>query len=153
MTIHSYHNAENYLYELRQNLGSSTDFGVERFTGIVIGRFFCITRHCSYEWEYKHTCQKNTAIGRVDASPSGCDVHYFTTAGELRPQFLIPGYLIFILISLIFTQSMQLAWHFIGVLTLAAILSALIEPMTTPSKEGKEYLLSLLADPRHPYGL
>ena len=45
MKIHSEHSVDAYLYELRQNFGNSTDFGVERFTGLVLGKFFCVTTH------------------------------------------------------------------------------------------------------------
>lgn len=151
MEILSTHTSDDYLYELKENMGSSTDFGIERFTGIIWGRFFCVTHHCSYEWEYRCTCQKNTAIGIVQDSADGCTVKYFTTTGELRPQFLFPVYLITILVSLVFAGNMSIAAYIIGNFTLAAILDAIIEPMTQASKDGKKSLHSLMADPRNPY--
>ena len=151
MKIFSTHNANDYQYELKQNLGRSTDFGIERFTGLILGRFFYVTHHCSYEWEQKHSCQKNTAIGIVCDTAEGCIVKYFTTTGELRPQILIPAYLIAIIISCVFTGNMILATYFIGCLTLGAILSAIIEPLTQAGKDGKKSLLSLIANPQKPY--
>lgn len=151
MQIHTNHNTNTYLYELKQAMGSSTDFGVERFTGLVFGHFFCVTHHCSYEWEYRHTCQKNTAIGVVQNSNQGCAVKYFTTAGELRPQMLIPIYLISIIVSLVFAGNMGIAAYIIGYYTLAVVLDAIIEPMTQASKDGKKSLHALMADPKNPY--
>lgn len=151
MEILSTNTADEYLYELKENMGSSTDFGVERFTGLILGRFFCITHHCSFEWEDSCTCQKNTAIGIVRDSVEGCTVKYFTTTGELRPQILIPVYLIAIIVSLVFAGNMGLAAYTIGCFTLAAILTAIIEPMTQAGKDGKKSLHSLMADPQNPY--
>ena len=151
MEILSTHTSDDYLYELKENMGSSTDFGIERFTGVILGRFFCITHHCSYEWEYKYTCQKNTAIGVVRDSVEGCTVKYFTTAGELRPQMLIPVCLIVIIVSLVFAGNMAIAEYIIGCFTLSAISSAIIEPMTQASKDGKRSLHALMADPQNPY--
>lgn len=151
MIMHSPHAKDTYLYEMLQSLSSPTNFGIERFTGIVLGRFFCVTHHCSWDWERKYSCQKNTAIGIVKETKDGCDVRFFTTRGDLRPQWLVPVYLIFILISLVFTQTLKLAWYFIGIYSLAAILSAIIEPMTQPSKDGYNSLISLLKNPQNPY--
>lgn len=151
MVILSTHTAGDYLYELKENMGSSTDFGIERFTGVIWGRFFCVTHHCSYEWEYRYTCQKNTAIGIVQDLADGCTVKYFTTTGELRPQMLIPIYLISIIVSLVFAGNMGIAAYLIGYCTLGAILDAIIEPLTQASKDGKKSLHSLMADPQNPY--
>ena len=82
MKILSMHTANDYMYELQQNMGSSTDLGVDRFTGVILGRFFCITHHNSYKWEYKYSCQKNTATGIVCDSPDSCTVKYYTTTGN-----------------------------------------------------------------------
>ena len=151
MRISSNHSADTYLYELRQNMGSSTDFGIERFTGIIWGRFFCVTHHCSFEWENRYTCQKNTAIGIVQNAANGCNVKYFTTAGQFRPQLLLPAYLIFILLDLVFVGDWVLTSRFIPILTIGTILDALIERLTSASKDGRKSLLSLLKDPQHPY--
>lgn len=151
MKILSTHNADDYLYELKENMGSSTDFGLERFTGVILGHFFCITHHCSFEWQDRCTCQKNTAIGVARDSVDGCTVKYFTTAGELRPQILIPIYLIAIILSLVFAGNMWIAAYMIGYFTLAVILTAIIEPMTQAGKDGKKSLHALMADPQNPY--
>ena len=151
MEIQSTHRTSDYLYELRRAMGSSTDFGVERFTGVILGRFFCVTHHCSYEWEYRHTCQKNTAIGIVRDTADGSSIKYFTTTGELRPQMIIPVYLIAIIVSLVFAGHLGIAAYIISYFTLAAILNAIIEPMTQARKDGKRSLHSLIADPQNPY--
>ncbi len=152
MTIHSVFHADTYLHNLRQAFGSPTDFGLERFTGICFGRFFCVTHHCSsYDWEKRFRYQKNTAIGIVNNTDNGCNIHFFTTKGDLRPQWLIPVYLILTVISVIFTQTFLFALHFGGIFTLAAILSAIIEPFTDGSKDGYKSLLSLLKNPNNPY--
>ena len=151
MNIHSSHNADIYLQEMRQAMGCSTDFGIERFTGIVLGRFFYVTHHCSYDWEARITCQKNTAIGIVKDHKDGCDVQFFVTRGDLRPQFLIPIYAIFLIISLLFTLPAWFALHYSGLFTLLAIMSAIIEPLTSASKDGYKSLISFVKNPQNPY--
>lgn len=151
MYIHSSHNADTYLYEMHHAMGSSTDFGIERFTGIVLGKLFCVSHHCSYEWEYRHTCQKNTAIGIVKNNNDGCQVHFFVTRGDLRPQWLIPIYAIILVVALVFKLPSRFVLQYIGVFTLAAILSAIIEPHTSASKDGYKSLISLIKNPQNPY--
>ena len=151
MNIHSSHNADTYLYEMRHGMGSSTDFGVERFTGIVFGKFFCVSHHCSYDWESRYTCQKNTAIGIVKNSKDGCDVQFFVTRGDLRPQWLIPVYAIILIVSILFTLPFRFALQCIGIFTFAAIISAIVEPHTSASKDGYKSLISLIKNPQNPY--
>lgn len=151
MNIHSSHNADTYLYEMRHAMGSSTDFGVERFTGIVLGKFFCVSHHCSYDWESRYTCQKNTAIGIVKNNKDSCDVQFFVTRGDLRPQWLIPVYAIILFVSFLFTLPFRFALQYIGIFTFAAIISAIVEPHTSASKDGYKSLISLIKNPQNPY--
>ena len=151
MIIHSDKEVSDYIYDLKDSLGSPTDFGVERFTGLVIGRFICVTHHCSYEWEYRHTCQKNTAIGIIKQADSGCTIRFFTTKGAFRPQFLVPAFLLTALCVPIFGLPPIYALQLIGIFSVSSLLSAGVEALTTPSKDGYKSLISLLKNPENPY--
>ena len=41
-----------YLYELRQQMGSWSDFWQGRLTGRIIGNFFYLTKHSELEYHY-----------------------------------------------------------------------------------------------------
>lgn len=152
MTILSHLDASTYLYELRQSLGSPTDYWNERFTGIVLGRFICITHHCgNYDWEQRFRFQTNTAIGIVKKASDGCIVRFITTKSILRPLWLIPAYLIVLLVDILFIKTFQFAIYYSCILTISALLSALIESMTAASKDGYKSLVSLLKNPQNQY--
>lgn len=163
MLIHSNHSPEDYLSELKQQLGSSFDFGNERFTGFIIGRFFCITHHCVHEWNRRITGEKNTAIGIVKPKETGCKVRFFTAPGELRPQGLLMLILVGIFAAFLAMAdtsshlsvdkselSMIACFIFVAAL-LAAIASAIATMLTDNGQAGYRSLISLLLDPANPY--
>ena len=85
---------ERYLCELRQQLGSFTDFWSERFTGIIFGNFVYITHHAGFEWNRKITNEKNRAIGFVTKHGDGCAVNVICTRGYLELFWMIFHYLL-----------------------------------------------------------
>lgn len=138
-----------YLYELRKSLSSPTDFGIERFTGFVFGSFFCVTHHCSYEWNRRITSEKNTAIGFVTKNSTGTEICCINTKGELRPQFLLPWELFSILILRFLSTEAGLYLSILGLF--AACISAIFDSLTEEGKAGHNNLISLLIDPKNPY--
>ncbi len=160
MKIHSEHSVDAYLYELRQNFGSSTDFGVERFTGLVLGKFFCVTHHCAWEWNRRITCEKNTAIGYVKKSDNGSDVRFIKTKGDLRPQILIPillicafiAWLVVTFMALEIVAFLQIFCFLYQFELLRAILTAIGSSITEEGRTGKRIIISLIKNPKDPYG-
>ena len=163
MRIHSKHSAKTYLSELRHSLVSIFDFDFwsERFTGFIIGSFFCVTHHCDHELNRRINGETVTAIGIVKQSDDGCNVRFFTIWGEFRPQGLFM-LLCFELLYVIFyftlghislnTSHMPImigAIFAIGLL--CASISALISWLTENGQAGYQSLISLLLDPANPY--
>lgn len=85
---------KEYLYELRQQMGSFTDFLSERFTGIILGNFIYITHHAGFEWNRKITNEKSRAIGFVTKHGDGCKVRVIFTRGYLELLWMIFYYLL-----------------------------------------------------------
>ncbi len=158
MKIHSEHSVDAYLYELQENLGNSTDFGVERFTGLVWGKFFCVTHHCAWEWNRRITCEKNSAIGYVKKSDNGSDVRFIKTKGDLRPQILIPFLLICAFIAWLVVMTLetinffQFVCYLYSIELLRAILTAIGSSITEEGRIGKRIIISLIKNPKDPYG-
>ena len=149
MKLQSSHDLNTYLYELRQSLGSATDFGIERFTGIVFGRFFCITHHCDRHWNRKITAELNTAIGYVRKADNSTVITFITTKGSFRPQFLIPWILFSLLILKFLDFSAGANLIIYGLI--GAIISAICDSLTQAGKDGHKSLISLLNNPQNPY--
>ena len=149
MQIQSSHDIHTYLYELRQSLGSPTDFGIERFTGIVLGRFFCISHHCDRQRNRRITAEQNTAIGYIRKTGESTAVSFITTKGELRPQFLIPWWLFSFLILKYLDFNAGISLSIYGLI--GAIVSAILDSLTQEGKDGHKSLLSLLKNPQNPY--
>ena len=151
MRMFSSHTASNYLSALRDALGSSTDFGVERFTGLVIGKYFCVTHHCAYEFNKRVRSEKNTAIGHIKKADNGSEIRFFTTKGDLRPQMLLPEFLIFFLISFLLVGNALIGFY-LSILSIeVALFTALYSSITEQGKNGRQNLLSLLKNPVNPY--
>ena len=89
---------KRYLYELREQLGSFTDFFSERFTGVVWGGFIYITHHAGFEWNRKITNEKSRAIGFVTKHGDGCAINVIFTRGFLDPWWMGIFYLLFLVL-------------------------------------------------------
>lgn len=161
MKFQSSHSKNAYLTELRQSFGSIFDFWDERFTGFVIGNFFCVTHHCDYEWNRRINGETNTAIGFVKKLEDGCNVHFFTVKGELRPQgmfMLICLQLLIFIFCYAFDRDPISPSHIpiiagviLAVSLFVAGVSAFLSWLTENGQAGYRSLLSLLLDPMNPY--
>ena len=89
---------KRYLYELRQQMGSFTDFWSERFTGIILGNFIYVTHHAGHEWNRKITNEASRAFGFVTKHEGGCKVNVILTRGCLDPFWLTLYYLVGLLL-------------------------------------------------------
>ena len=52
-----------YLSAMKEQMSGFTEFGIERFTGTIIGGFFSITYHSGHEFNRRITNEKHRAIG------------------------------------------------------------------------------------------
>lgn len=78
-----------YLYKMKQQMGRFTDFGIERLTGVVIGKFFSVTYHSGHEFNRRITNEKHRAIGFVKPCEDGTEVLCIRLAGMTNPLSLI----------------------------------------------------------------
>ena len=167
MKIDSPLSSKEYLAGIRNNLGSYSDFGSERYTGIVLGRFFWVTYHSGYEWNRRITNEKNRAWGYVKDTNHGCRVCGFRTLGLLDPLMIL---LILVLYSAVaaicvYLRFVEEFWSPDEIKTLAvtmavvvavatafvALYSGFVTMVTERGQMGKSYLLALLHHPDDPY--
>ncbi len=142
---------KKYLRELRLQMESWFAFGQPRFTGLVLGSFFYITRHAGYEWNRRVTNEKHRAIGFVTKQGERCAVHAVFIPGYLDPLSLVWYYLICMVIFWIYGLN---PWvHFVpniiavGVALLSGVISAVASCVTERGREAFDDLLTLLNDP------
>lgn len=146
-----------YKEEMRSSLSSITDFGLERFTGFVVGSFFMITHHSAYEWNRKVTSEKHSAIGVVSPEGAGSKITCIRMAGALNPisfVFLVVLCQVILLVSGI-TEIVDSFWTSllisVGVSFLIACASALQDSMTEQGQEGYATLSAFLLNPSDYY--
>ena len=165
MRIQSKYTKREYLAALKEQMGASTDFGCERFTGWFLGPLFSVTHHSGWEWNQRYSNVKNSAIGYVKETESGCEVRFLHTKGMLYPSGMLMMYIICFLVMLfgelqihIGMTNISAKWmsgivHCIfAVLVFVAILfEAFIESFTEDSREGAAALISCMKDPKDPY--
>ena len=92
---------KEYLRHMKERMGSRLDIWSERFTGILMGRFFYVTHHAGYEWNRRITNKKNAALGYVKETENGCEIRFLHFQGVLCPQYLIPWLLISVVLLVV----------------------------------------------------
>lgn len=155
---------EEYLSAMKDMMSPHTEFGVERFTGFFLGSWFYVTHHGDYQWNRKITCQKNAALGRVNQSENGCEIHFIRFRGPLCPMvalsLFLMGFLMGVVMCAFSGLAEELGFRTCLLVCLAAVgiplaimlpLCTLFESMTSESEDGRRRLLSLLHDPVNPY--
>ena len=156
MLIQSNLSKTDYISSFKRRMGSSLDFGEERFTGLTVGKCFYVTHHAGYEWNCRITNQKNAALGYIDENPDGCRVRFILFKGMLCPtQFLlwcvmtaIIGFFTFISHNNWTEETATIIFGCCaGALILGALIETFSESMTERSEEGEKCLLSMLHDP------
>lgn len=97
-------NKRKYLYELRERMSPWSDFGLSRFTGLILGSFFYITNHSQFEWDRRNGSPKCRAIGFVTKSGDETQVWAICTYGDIDPITMVRNFLIwFLLVFFILT--------------------------------------------------
>lgn len=147
-----------YLYEMKQQMSSFTDFGLERLTGFVIGRFFSITYHSGHEFNRRITNEKHRAIGFVRPCENWTEVSCIRLAGMTNPLSLIALFCFFFLFCLI-RDGLEVALMpevliIDAVFTAAvALITAFTDSITERGQEGSKTLTAFLFDPADYYSL
>lgn len=161
MEIHSALPKRAYLQALRESTDNSVfHFGVERFTGFIVGKWFYITHHAGFEWNRRYTNQKNAAFGYVCETGDGCRIRFIRFKGALCPgQFLFIWLLV--VVGMVLTMLAEGVSSFdtvavvLGICTGATFVGALLETffesLTERSEEGRRCLLAHLIDPSDPF--
>lgn len=147
-----------YLHEMKQQMGSFTAFGMERLTGIIVGRFFSVTYHCGHEFNRRITNEKHRAIGFARPCEDGTEVLCIRLAGMTNPLSLIGLFGFCFLICLIrggwelaLMPEMMIANAVITLI--AALVSAFVSSITERGQEGSKALTAFLIDPVNYYSL
>ena len=145
---------KKYLYELRQQLRPWTDFGQERYSGLVIGNFFCITHYSGLEMHYgKFFSSRNSAMGFVTKQGDETLVRAITTYGH-SDLFSILGWFLFsFLISFFQTKGTQLPLLQVsliaaGIALFICLASAFGHWMVEESRNNMLQLREFLENPR-----
>ena len=147
-----------YLYEMKQQMGSFTAFGLERLTGIVVGRFFSVTYHSGHEFNRRITNEKHRAIGFARPCQEGTQIHCIRLAGMTNPLSIIGLYAFCFLICLLrggfelaLMPEMMIANA--AITLVAALASAFLSSITERGQEGSKMLTAFLLDPVDYYSL
>ena len=156
MIIHSEYTPKQYCLALKEQMESHFNFGEERFTGLILGRFFYVTHHCHHEWNRRITAEKNTAVGMIKATNEGSLITFVNLPGMLRPQsFLFLLILYFVVCIVSYSPRHGNVALSLGVsliiTTITAVISAFVDCFTANGQAGRQSLLSLMADPVNPY--
>lgn len=148
---------DEYRAAMKEQMGRFTAFGMERFTGVVLGRFFYITYHSGHEFNRRITNEKNRAIGIVGSSEQGTKVSALCFAGYTDPVSVILLYLC----SLLCIYSLSLAngigfsagmYAYAVIPTgICAILTAIQTAVTQRGQEGRRIVEAFLLDPSDYY--
>lgn len=147
-----------YLYEMKEHMSGFTEFGIERFTGIIIGSFFSITYHSGHEFNRRVTNEKHRAIGFVRPGENGTKVSCIRLAGMTNPLSLIAlfgfCFLLFLISGGIEIALMPEILLLCAGMTLAvALVTALTDSVTERGQEGSRILTAFLIDPVDFYSL
>ena len=158
MTYYSDKPVSIYMADMKSQLSNFTDFGVERFTGIIIGKFFSVTHHCGHEMNRRVTNEKHRAIGYVSACDEGTKITCIRLAGMTNPLSLVLIYLFCLLLSLLTGVGGE-AFSLPGLLLyavitlVAALVTAISSSVTERGQEGSRTLTAFLLDPANYYSM
>ena len=143
---------KEYLHDLRCQMESWFSFGESRFTGVILGNFFYITKHAGYEWNRRISNEKSRAIGFVTRHGEGCEVKAVFLWGYLEPVSLIWMY--FLLLGLLQLKDVSSPTIHIFAAVIAVVTGAISAVQCWITERGQENfdeLLSLLYNPIPPW--
>ena len=147
-----------YLYEMKEQMSGFTEFGIERFTGIIIGNFFSITYHSGHEFNRRVTNEKHRAIGFAKPDGKGTKISCIRLAGLTNPLSLIMLFA-FCFLTFLVSGGLEVALmpEILGLcaaMTLVVALgTALTDSITERGQEGSRTLTAFLIDPVDYYSL
>lgn len=147
-----------YLYEMKQQMSGFTEFGMERFTGTIIGGFFSITYHSGHEFNRRITNEKHRAIGFARPNGKGTKISCIRLAGLTNPLSLIGMYCFCFLLFLIgggleVALMPEILWLCAGMTLAVALGTAFTDSITERGQEGSKILTAFLIDPVDYYSL
>lgn len=145
---------KKYLRKLRSQMESLFAFGEPRFTGLVLGNFFYITRHAGYEWGRRYSNEKHRAIGFVTKRNDGCAVNAITIAGHLDPVSLVLYFLFLMVVFVLQNMGKFGSPNYLSASILAVIgalaagfISAAVSCFTEEGRTAYADLVTLLHNP------
>ena len=145
---------KRYLHELREQLRPWTDFGQERYSGFVLGNFFCITHYSGLEMHYgKFFSSRNSAMGFVTKHGDETLVRAITTYGHFD-LFCTLGWFLFALLMCFITGGVasltvpQVYLTAAGVALFICLSSAFGHWVVEESRNNMLELRALLEDPK-----
>ena len=147
-----------YLYEMKQQMSSFTDFGMERLTGFILGRVFSVTYHSGHEFNRRITNEKHRAIGFVRPCENGTEIFCVRLAGYTNPLSLL-GLFSFCFLICILRGGFELALMpempiaNVAITLICALVSAFTCSITERGQEGSKTLTAFLIDPVNYYSL
>ena len=158
MTYYSDKPVSVYMADMKSQLSNFTDFGVERFTGIIIGKFFSVTHHCGHEMNRRVTNEKHRAIGIASKHDDGTKITCIRLAGMTNPLSMI-GIFLFYVVLLLLMGGSDLAFSLpaliVGMVTtlFIALTTAISHSVTERGQEGSRTLTAFLIDPANYYSI
>lgn len=147
-----------YLYEMKQQMSSFTEFGMERFTGTIIGGFFSITYHSGHEFNRRVTNEKHRAIGFARPDGKGTKISCIRLAGLTNPLSLI-GLFGFCFLLFLLGGGLEIALMpeilglCAGMTLVVALFTAFTDSITERGQEGSRILTAFLIDPLNFYSI
>lgn len=147
-----------YLHEMKEHMSGFAEFGIERFTGTIIGGFFSITHHSGHEFNRRVTNEKHRAIGIVRPDGKGTKISCIRLAGMTNPLSLIGlfgfCFLLFLIGGGLETALMpEILWLCAGMTAFVALGTAFTDSLTERGQEGSRILTAFLIDPVDYYSI
>ncbi len=148
----------SYISAMKEQMSGFTEFGIERFTGTIIGSFFSVTYHSGHEFNRKITNEKHRAIGFVRPNGTGTQISCIRLAGLTNPLSLIGIFSLFFLLTLLKGGLETALMPELLVLNVAftlvvALATAFTDSITERGQEGSKILTAFLIDPADFYSL
>jgi len=158
MKYHSNLPCSRYLSAMKEQMSGVTEFGIERFTGTIIGRFFSITYHSGHEFNRRITNEKHRAIGFVRPDGDGTLISCVRLAGLTNPLSLLGIYAFCFLIGFLrggFELALrpELLVANLVITLVSALVTALTDSITERGQEGSRTLTAFLINPSDYYSL
>ena len=145
----------SYLRQMKDQMSSLTDFGMERLTGLIIGPFFSVTYHSGHVINRRITNEKHRAIGFVKPCEEGTQISCVRLAGMTNPISLIVIFASWLLCCLLVEPGLAflpgVLWTGIVLTAFLAAYTAFTHSITERGQLGSKMLTAFLIDPENYY--